>query len=91
MGIKVTDGRDFRPEDDLKDTGCYIFNEKAREMYDLELGDKIDGGEIIGFMPNIKVCFFRNEVSTNDFLCLGENTIGEGKSTVNIMQQPMSG
>ncbi len=41
MGIKVTDGRDFRPEDDLKDTGCYIFNEKAREMYDLELGIRL--------------------------------------------------
>ncbi len=72
MGIKVTDGRDFRPEDDLKDTGCYIFNEKAREMYDLELGDKIDGGEIIGFMPNIKFASFRNEVSPMTFYVWGK-------------------
>ena len=91
MGIKVTDGRDFRPEDDLKDTGCYIFNEKAREMYDLELGDKIDGGEIIGFMPNIKFASFRNEVSPMTFYVWGKILLGEGKSTVNIMQQPMSG
>lgn len=72
MGIKVTDGRDFRQEDDLKDTGCYIFNEKAREMYDLELGDKIDGGEIIGFMPNIKFASFRNEVSPMTFYVWGK-------------------
>ena len=60
------------PEDDLKDTGCYIFNEKAREMYDLELGDKIDGGEIIGFMPNIKFASFRNEVSPMTFYVWGK-------------------
>ena len=29
MGIEVKEGRDFRPEDELKETGCYIFNEKA--------------------------------------------------------------
>lgn len=72
MGIEVTDGRDFRPEDDLKDTGCYIFNEKAREMYELELGEKIDGSEIIGFMPNVKFASFRNEVSPMTFYVWGK-------------------
>lgn len=38
MGIEVVEGRDFRPEDDLKDTGCFIFNEKAREDFHLEVG-----------------------------------------------------
>lgn len=72
MGITVTDGRDFRDEDDLKDTGCYIFNEKAREMYELELGDKIEKDEIIGFIPNVKFASFRNEVSPMTFYVWGK-------------------
>lgn len=77
MGIKVTEGRDFRPEDDLKDTGCYIFNEKARQTYDLELGDKINGDEIIGFMPDVKFASFRNEVSPMTFYVWGKYRWGD--------------
>lgn len=76
MGIKVTEGRDFRPEDDLKDIGCYIFNEKARQTYDLELGDKINGDEIIGFMPDVKFASFRNEVSPMTFYVWGKVPLG---------------
>lgn len=72
MGIEVTDGRDFREEDDLKDTGCFIFNEKARDMYEMELGDKIDNGEVIGFMPNVKFASFRTEVSPMAFYVWGK-------------------
>ena len=72
MGIEVTEGRDFRQEDDLKDQGCYIFNEKARESFGLELGDKINGDEIIGFMPNVKFASFRNEVSPMTFFVWGK-------------------
>lgn len=77
MGIEVTKGRDFRQEDDLKDTGCYIFNEKAREMYDLELGERIEGSEIIGFIPNVKFASFRNEVSPMTFYVWGKYRWGE--------------
>ena len=35
MGIEVKEGRDFRLEDDQKETGCYIFNEKAKAQYEL--------------------------------------------------------
>lgn len=72
MGIEVTDGRDFRIEDDLKDNGCYVFNEKAREVYELALGDKINGDEIIGFMPDVKFASFRNEVSPMCFYVWGK-------------------
>ena len=77
MGIKITDGRDFRLEDDLKDTGSYIFNEKAREMYNLELGGKIGEDEIIGFMPDVKFASFRNEVSPMTFYVWGKYRWGE--------------
>lgn len=72
MGIEITEGRNFREEDDLKDTGCYIFNEKARDTYDIELGEKINGSEIIGFMPNVKFASFRNEVSPMAFYLWGK-------------------
>lgn len=77
MGIEITDGRNFRQEDDLKDTGCYIFNEKAREMYELELGEKIENSEIIGFIPNVKFASFRNEVSPMTFYVWGKYRWGD--------------
>lgn len=76
MGIEITEGRNFREEDDLKDTGCYIFNEKARDTYDIELGEKINDDEIIGFMPNVKFASFRNEVSPMAFYLWGKYVWG---------------
>lgn len=72
MGIEVTDGRDFRAEDDLKDNGCYIFNEKARQQYELGLEEKINGDEIIGFIPDVKFASFRQEVSPMAFYVWGK-------------------
>ena len=72
MGINVIDGRDFRPEDDLKDKGTYIFNEKARDMYDLVVGESVEGEEIAGIIPNIKFASFRNEVSPMAFYIGGK-------------------
>lgn len=72
MGIEVTGGRDFREEDELKDTGSYIFNEKAHSQYDLQLNDRIGDGEIIGFMPDVKFASFRMEVSPMAFYVWGK-------------------
>lgn len=43
LGIEITEGRDFRPEDELKETGTFIFNETARRTFGLELDDRIAG------------------------------------------------
>lgn len=72
MGIKLEAGRDFRPEDELKSTGCYLFNEKARALYDLKVGDKIEGAEIIGFVPDVKFASLRLEVSPMAFYLWGK-------------------
>lgn len=77
MGIEVKEGRDFRSEDDLKEDGCYIFNEKAKALYDLKLNEKIDGDEIIGFIPNIKFASFRQEVSPMAFYLWGKYQWGQ--------------
>ena len=74
MGIKITEGRDFRLEDANMQYGAYVFNETAREKYNLELNTTIksDGeGEIIGFIPDIKFASFRTAVEPMAFYVLG--------------------
>lgn len=77
MGIKVKEGRDFRPEDDQKETGCYIFNEKAKAQLELKLNEQIDGDEIIGFIPDIKFASFRQEVTPMAFYLWGKYQWGQ--------------
>lgn len=84
MGIKVIDGRDFRQEDDLSEAGAYIFNEKARTLYDMKLNEKIDGNEIIGFIPDIKFASFRQEVSPMAFYVWGKYQWGQESKFYNV-------
>lgn len=72
MGIKVTEGRDFRPEDALTARGCFIFNEKARQAYSIHLGDKLPDTEVIGFVEDIKYASFRTAVTPMAFLVRGK-------------------
>ena len=76
IGITVDNGRDFRKEDALTADGAYIFNERARKMYDLQLGDKLAGTEVIGFIPDIKFASFRMEVSPMAFYVRGQGYSG---------------
>lgn len=77
MGVKVNDGRGFRPEDEQSSTGTFIFNERARKVYDIKLGDKIDGAEVIGFMPDVKFASFRTEVTPMAFYQRGQIDWGD--------------
>jgi putative ABC transport system permease protein len=76
MGVTVSDGRNFRPEDANLEYGAYIFNEKARKEYDLQLNEKIDGAEIVGFMPDVKFASFRTEVEPMAFFVWGTENWG---------------
>ncbi|MEG1554747.1 MAG: FtsX-like permease family protein, partial [Rikenellaceae bacterium] len=53
MGIKVVEGRDFTEDDNLKPEGAYIFNETAKNEFDITLEDQINGHNnitnIVGF------------------------------------------
>ena len=73
MDIQITDGRDFRQEDSNTEFGVYLFNETARKQYNLELNTSMDdgGGEIIGFMPDIKFASFRTAVEPMAFYLPG--------------------
>jgi len=71
LDIDVVEGRNFRKEDTQNLYGAYIFNEKAKAVYGIELGEKIDGAEIIGIMPDIKFASFRTEVVPMAFYVWG--------------------
>ena len=70
MGIKVTEGRNFRPEDVGKT--YMICNETARKKYGLKLNTNL-WGEIIGFCEDIKYGSFKKSVEPIAF------TVGQGR------------
>ena len=76
MGIDVSEGRNFREEDKNTVNGVYIFNEKARGQYELEIGEKVGNGEIVGFIPDIKFASFRSEIAPMAFYIWGTENWG---------------
>ena len=73
MGIELTDGRHFRHEDNAE-RGVFIFNETARRTFNLELNTNIDGiGEIVGFMPDLKLASSRIDTRPMAFFVWGTN------------------
>lgn len=70
LGVKVTEGRDFL-ESDFLTQESFIFNQAAKEQYNLELGEGHDIN-IIGFMPNIVYASLRSPVSPMAFLMIPE-------------------
>ena len=73
MGIEIAEGRDFRREDMNMQHGAYVFNEAARKEYKLELNTKIEsGGEIIGFIPDVKFASYRSAIEPMVFYTYGE-------------------
>jgi putative ABC transport system permease protein len=81
IGIEVAEGRDFRREDAGTQHGAWIFNETARKQFNLELNTIFDDwvrGEVIGFMPDIKIASFRMAVEPMAFYVRGtENNWGQ--------------
>jgi putative ABC transport system permease protein len=77
MGIKITEGRDFRQEDANLQLGVFIFNETAQKKYNMEIGSSIEGsGEIIGFMPDVKFASFRTAIEPMAFYVWGTENWG---------------
>jgi putative ABC transport system permease protein len=86
MNIQVTEGRDFREGDDDGDSDKYIFNEKTKKEFNLEINTDVENNEeIIGFMPNIQFTTFYQAPTPMAFLVLGKNNkSGQEKQTVYI-------
>ena len=74
MGIEITEGRSFRREDGDNEQGSWIFNESARKQLGLEVNTQLEGflgGDIIGFIPDIKLASFRTAVEPTGFYLTG--------------------
>jgi putative ABC transport system permease protein len=70
MDIKVTEGRDFRPEDLNSHYGVFIFNQTARDAHELALNEKADSSEIVGFVPDLKIASFRMAIEPMAFMIM---------------------
>ena len=77
MDIKVNEGRDFREDDKDVDHGKYIFNEKAKNEYELEVNADIEGSEIVGFMDDIQFTTFYKTPTPMAFYVWGKNNWGD--------------
>ena len=87
MGIEITEGRDFRAEDE--ESQVWIFNESARAQFGLEVNTSFDGngGEIIGFIPDLKIASFRMTVEPMAFVVLPQGW-GNRPATAHIKLAP---
>ena len=77
MGIDIVEGRDFSPSDE-QSTGTYIFNETARDMYNITLEDQIGGhdgqiAEIAGFCKDFNFASLRQEIKPFAFYVYGKD------------------
>jgi len=78
LGIEVTEGRKFFPED-IQGDGAYIFNERARKEFGLELGNTIDldweqyhfREKLVGFMDDLKYNSYRSDAGPFAFYTKG--------------------
>ena len=83
MGIEVSEGRDFRPEDMGAGNGVVILNETAQRRHNLEVNTTINNIEIIGFVPDIKLTSFRRAAEPMAFLVFGyEAFLGHGTNAL---------
>ena len=78
MGIEMAEGRRFTPTDELSEDGVYILNETAQKMYDISLGDQIQGhtsgtAEVAGICKDFNYSALRNEIGPFALYVFGKN------------------
>lgn len=77
MGIKVLEGRDFLPADEKCENGIFIFNQVAKEKFELELTSKVGGHmtdtDIAGFCENFKSLPLHYEMEPFAFYVFGKH------------------
>ncbi len=77
MGIEMTEGRSFLPQDNNCENGVFIFNESARRQFGMTLQDKVHGhagqAEIVGFCDDFCFQSLKEEVSPFALYVFGSN------------------
>lgn len=77
MGIDIVEGRDFTPADE-QSTGTYIFNEDARNRFQITLEDQVGGhdgqvAEIAGFCKDFNFASLRQGMGPFAFYVYGKD------------------
>ncbi len=86
MGIRITEGRDFKPGDG----DVYIFNEAARAKYQWLAVDQpatTNDYPVIGFCENVKYTSFRNDNNAQPmafFIYGKDHQVWGGKNFINV-------
>lgn len=78
MGIEIVEGRSFTPADEQSENGVYILNETAQKMYDITVGDQIQGhtdglAEVAGICKDFNYSALRNEIGPFALYVFGKN------------------
>ena len=77
MGIEMTEGRSFLPQDNHCENGVFIFNESARRQFGMTLQDRVHGhagqAEIVGFCDDFCFQSLKEEVSPFALYVFGSN------------------
>ncbi len=73
MGIEVFEGRDFNINDTKGDKNLLIFNREAKDTYNLNLDQKIDDLNILGFCENFNFKPLQYKISPYAFYVRKEN------------------
>ncbi|WP_455781931.1 ABC transporter permease [Phocaeicola coprocola] len=90
LGIKITEGRDFKPSDG----DVYIFNEAARKKYPwMKVGELAapEDYPVVGFCENIRFSSFRNndeEIPMAFFIYGKDHADWDANSVLNIRVAP---
>ncbi len=64
IGAEITEGRDFREGNGA----CWIFNESARKVFGLELGEKVGNENIVGFVDDVRVGSMKMSIEPMGFM-----------------------
>lgn len=80
MNIPIVEGRDFLESDVENDNGLFIFNEEARNKFDIKIGDKFTGhlddahpAEVIGIAKDFNYMPLRETGSAFCFYQFGKS------------------
>jgi putative ABC transport system permease protein len=78
MGIRITEGRTFKKDDEKNPSGTFIFNEAARRQYGFNLEDQVSShsdqnAEIVGFCDDFSFKTLKEEVSPFALYVFGRN------------------
>ena len=77
MGIRITDGRDFNENDDLKPEISQIFNETSQRKDSITVGEKMeDGTNIVGIARDFNFQPLQYGINPFAFVAFGTTELG---------------